>query len=143
MCATWISLCLMINACKNAFGLKKEVHLGLTGNRSPVNWEEFVRCQVRANETYSEANRQFSVRNGGILMNLQSPQKWWSTFESAVFGLRSSLPPLVSRGGGLVCESVGKADFLFILTPRSRGNLMMCRSLAMRLRDLPLCHQVE
>ena len=31
---------------------------------------------------------------------------------SAVFGLSLSLPPLVSEGGGLVCESVGKADLL-------------------------------
>ena len=45
-------------------------------------------------------------------MNVQSPQKWWSTLNSAVFGSSSSLPPLVSVGGGLVCESVGKADLL-------------------------------
>ena len=29
-----------------------------------------------------------------------------------LFGLSSSLPLLVSEGGGLVCESVGKADLL-------------------------------
>ena len=29
-----------------------------------------------------------------------------------MFGTSSSLPPLVSKGGGLVCESVGKADLL-------------------------------
>ena len=29
-----------------------------------------------------------------------------------VFGSSSSLPPLVREGGGLVCESVGKADLL-------------------------------
>ena len=45
-------------------------------------------------------------------MNVQSPQKWWSTLKSAVFGSNSSLPPLVREGGGLVCESVGKADLL-------------------------------
>ena len=38
--------------------------------------------------------------------------KWWSTLKSAVFGSSSSLPPLVSEGGGLVCKSVGKADLL-------------------------------
>ena len=43
-------------------------------------------------------------------MNVQSPQKWWSTPKSMVFGSSSSLPPLVSEGGGLVCESVVKAD---------------------------------
>ena len=45
-------------------------------------------------------------------MNVQSPHKWWSTLKSAVFGTSSSLPLLVSVGGGLVCESVGKADLL-------------------------------
>ena len=45
-------------------------------------------------------------------MNVQSPHKWWSTLKSAVFGSSSSLPPLVSEAGGLLCESVGKADLL-------------------------------
>ena len=37
-----------------------------------------------------------------------------STLKSAVFGSSSSLPPLVGEGGGLVCESVGKADLLSV-----------------------------
>ena len=45
-------------------------------------------------------------------MNVQSPHKWWSTLKSAVFGSSLSLPPLVGPGGGLVCESLGKADLL-------------------------------
>ena len=65
---------------------------------------------MRANETYQEAKRQFSDRNRGVLMNVQSPHKWWSTLKSAVFSTSSSLPPLVSEGGRLVCESVGKFD---------------------------------
>ena len=67
---------------------------------------------MRANETYSETKCQFSVRNRDVLMNAQSPHKWRSTLKSAVFGLSSSLPPLVGGGGGLVCESVGKVDLL-------------------------------
>ena len=67
---------------------------------------------MRANETYSEAKRQFSDRNREVLMNAQSPHKSWSTLKSAVFGSSSSLPTLVSESGGLVCESVGKADLL-------------------------------
>ena len=60
---------------------------------------------MRANETYSEAKRQFIDRNREVLMNVQSAHKWWSTLKSAVFGSSSSLPPFV-------CESVGKADLL-------------------------------
>ena len=65
-----------------------------------------------ANETYSEATHQFSVRKGDILMNALSSHKWWSTLRFAAFGLSSSLPPLVGGGGELVCESVGEAELL-------------------------------
>ena len=72
----------------------------------------FIKCQVRANEIYLEANLQLGVRDKDVLMNADSPHQWWSTLKSAVFGSSSSLPPLVGGGGGLVCESVGKADLL-------------------------------
>ena len=42
----------------------------------------------------------------------KSSHKWRSTLKSAVFGVSSLLPPLVGGGGGLVCESIGKADLL-------------------------------
>ena len=47
-------------------------------------------------------------------MNAQCPHQWWSILKSAVFGSSSdsSLPPLIGAGGGLVCESVGKAEML-------------------------------
>ena len=98
--------------CRHAFGLKEEAHLRWTRDRSWVNWEEFVRCHLRANETYSEWKCQFSARNSDVLMNAKSPHKGWSTLKSAVFGLSSPLPLLVAGGGGLVCESAGKAGLL-------------------------------
>ena len=99
--------------CRHAFGLKQEAHIRWTRDRFRVNWEEFVHCQVRANETYSEAKRQFSVRNRDVLLNAHSLHKWLSTLKSAVFCLSSSLPLLVGEGCGLVCESsFGKADLL-------------------------------
>ena len=119
---------------RRAFDLKQEANLRWTRDRSLVNWEEFVHCQVRANETYSEAKHQFSVRNIDVLMNVQSPHNWWSTLKSAVFGSSSSLPPLVGPGGGLVCESVGKLICCqIILTASSPGSLLICWSLAIRL----------
>ena len=57
-----------------------------------------------ANETYSEAKRQFSDIKRDVLMNVQSLHKWWSNLNSAMFGSSSSLPPLVREDGGLVCE---------------------------------------
>ena len=100
--------------CRLAFDIKQGAHLRWTRDRSRVNWDEFVRYQRRANAVYAEAMRQFSVRRQDVLMNAQCPHKWWSTLKSAVFGSSSdsSLPPLIGAGGGLVCESVRKADIL-------------------------------
>ena len=67
---------------------------------------------MRANKTHSVAKHQFSDRNRDVLTNVQSTHKYWSTFKSAVFCSSSSLPPLVSEDGGLVCELVGKADLM-------------------------------
>ena len=61
--------CWLNDQCMHAFGLKPETNLQGTRDRSRVNWEEFVHCQVRANETYSEAKRQFSFRYRNVLMN--------------------------------------------------------------------------
>ena len=83
---------------------------------------------MRANETYSEAKRQFSDRNRDIFMNAQSPHKWWSTLKSAVFGSGSSLPPLVSEVGGLVCESVVRLICCRIMQSREAVDLpLTCR----------------
>ena len=56
--------------CRHAFNIKQEAHLQWTRDRSRVNWDEFIRCQVRANETYSEAKSQISDRNRDVLMNV-------------------------------------------------------------------------
>ena len=90
---------------------------------SRVNWEEFVHCQVRINETYSEVKRQFSVRNRDVHINAHSLHKWSSTSKSALFGLSSSLPPLVGWGGGLVCELVPRPICCQIIWTRESVDL--------------------
>ena len=58
--------------CRHAFGLKQEAHVRWIRDHSRVNWKELVNCQVRANETYSEAKRLFSDRNMDVLMKVYS-----------------------------------------------------------------------
>ena len=93
---------------------------------------------MRANETYSEAKRQFGDRNRDVLVNVQSPHKWWSTLKSAVFSSSSSLPPLISEGGGLVCESVCKAHLLSDYFDRKQSRqAAIYHSLVIHLLVLP------
>ena len=97
MCVTTISLC-FDDQLRRDFGLKQEAHLRWPRDSSRLNWEEFVCCQVRANENSSKAKRQLSDRNRAVLLNVQSPRKWWSTLKSTVFGWISPLPRLVAGG---------------------------------------------
>ena len=100
--------------CRLAFDIKQGAHLRWTRDRSRINWDDVVHYQRRVNAVYAEAMRGFSVRSRDVVMNPQCPHKWWSTLKFAVFGSSSdsSLPPLIGSGGGLVRESVGKADML-------------------------------
>ena len=59
--------------CIHVFAFKQEAHIRWTRDRCCVNWEEFVCCQVRGNETYSEAKSQFSDRNRAVLVNVLVP----------------------------------------------------------------------
>ena len=80
-------------------------------------------------------------------MNVPSPHKWWSTLTSAVFGSSSSLPPLVSEGGGMVYESFGKADLLSdhfdIKQSMEDVDLLLTCHLLLTCQFYHLCVQVE
>ena len=70
-----------------AFDIKQAAHLRCSRDHSRVKWDEFFHYQRRANAVYDDAMSQFSVRSWDV-------------------------PPLIGAGGGLVCESVGRADIL-------------------------------
>ena len=122
--------------CRLTFNIKHGTHRRWTRDRCRVNCDEFVHFQRRANAVYQEAMHKFSDRSRDVLMNAHCPHKWWSTLKSAVFGSRSdsSLPPLIGKGGGLACESVGKADMpSALLKESSPGIQTICHPLAISL----------
>ena len=101
--------------CRLAFDIKHGAHLRWTHDRSGMGLLTGMGLSItRGGPMHAEAMHQFSVRSQDVLMNALCPHKWWSALKSAVFGSSSdsSLPPLIGVGGGLVCESVGKADML-------------------------------
>ena len=69
-----------------------------------------------------------------VLIIVESPNKWWFSLKSAVYGTSSSLPPLVSEGGRLVSESLVRLICCQIILTASSP----CREAV----DLPpTCHQ--
>ena len=120
--------------CRRAFYLKQEAYLRWTRDRSRVNWEGFVRCQVTANETYSEAKHQFSVRNIDVLMNVRpliSGGPLLSPLCSA--RVRHCLPWTIRVGDWCVSRLERLICCQIILTASSPGSLLICWSLAIRI----------
>ena len=84
MCATRISLGLMINAGMLLASRRMLIFggpviaLGLTGNSLTTVKEELTKPT-------NEAKRQFSARNRDDLMNAKSPHEWWSTLLNLLF----------------------------------------------------------
>ena len=114
--------------CRNALASSRR--LIFSGPVIALNWGQFVRCQVRANETESGAEHQFSDRNRDVCMNVHSPQNWWSTLKFVVFGSSSSLPPLLVRVVDW-CASwlVRLICCWIIMTASSPGRLLISHSL--------------
>ena len=84
---------------------------------------------MRANETYSEAKRQFSDRNKYAFIS-GGPR----TLKSVVFGSSSSLHRLVGGSCGPACESVGKGDLLsYHIDSKLSRETVDHRSLAVRV----------
>ena len=109
MCVTKISIDLMINAVmllassrRLVFG-RPVITLGLTGKSLFAVKGEQMKPNRRSSVSL--------VTETGMFLVTETV-RWWSTLKSVVFGTSSSLPLLVSEGGGQVCESVGKADLL-------------------------------
>ena len=58
---------------------------------------------------YVEAEQAFNGRSKVLLTNAPTPQKWWSTVNTAVFGAMSNWPPMVNSGSRLVWSADEKA----------------------------------
>ena len=74
MCVTRISHGLMINEVM-LLASRRRLILGGPMITLTLTGKSLSHCQVRANETYAEAKREFSDRNRDILLNVHSPHK--------------------------------------------------------------------
>ena len=107
VCLTSIRLGFMINS--GMFWLifgGPVIALGLTGKSlSAVKWELMKRTRRLSVSLVSETGM-------FLWMHIaQSLQNWWSTLNSAMFGLSLSLPPLVGGDGGSDSDIWFQDDF--------------------------------
>ena len=119
----------------------QKAHLRWTNDRSELNREEFLSCLVRANETYSAAKRQFSVRSSDAVMfvGMPSPLICGDPLLSLLCSAR--FRHCLSLWVGVVdwCTSllVRLICCQIIFTASSTGRLFISRPLAIRRLVLP------
>ena len=89
--------------CVLAHGTKPRAYRVWSRSRFQADWEEYTVARRRVQLVYGHAERAFTEQNKSLLTNAPNLPKWLSTVTTtAAFGARSSVPPLVNRGGKLV-----------------------------------------
>ena len=98
------------DSCRRAYQLKQEAYKRWRRSQLHNDYLTFVDLRRQALVIYDIAERDHRARARETMLMTNNSHKWWSTLKSAVFGARSTIPPLVGNGGALVSDSASKAD---------------------------------
>ena len=98
--------------CKLAYQLKQEAYHLWRANRSNFLWHNFVELRSQAQGIYVRAERAYNEGVRESLLSSCDDHKWWSTLKSSLFGVDSSMPPLVRADGTAVFCPKEKAELL-------------------------------
>ena len=108
--------------CRQAYNEKQSAYRLWSNNKSDLCWRNFTRLRAEAQSIYDAAEREY---NNGIKETLSStnqPHKWWSTLKAALFGVDSSMPPLLKVDGSVTHCPKEKADLLADIFDSKQSN---------------------
>lgn len=100
------------DACRRAFEHKQECYFRWCRNRCDRMYADFLVAQRAANRIYQEAEQRYLAETRNRLSEANGSRKWWSVLGESLFGVDSSIPPLLGAGGGLVVDPLEKAELL-------------------------------
>ena len=85
--------------CRRAYREKQEAYHLWRRNRSDLTWNNYTHLRAVAQRVYASAEKEFNDATKETLSGTTQPHKWWSTLKSALFGMDSSVPPLLRPDG--------------------------------------------
>ena len=85
--------------CRRAHLAKQEAYRLWQRNRSDLTWANYTRLRAVAQNVYTSAERDYNEGIKDTLLGATNSHKWWSTFKSALFGVDTSIPPLLKPDG--------------------------------------------
>ncbi len=98
--------------CRAARDSKQAAYHRWSRLKTRETWEEYTVARAACAAVYRTAENEYITSAKLKLSTASDPHKWWSTMKSVVFGLRPSLPALLSDNGQLITSPKGKADLL-------------------------------
>ena len=108
--------------CRNAYNEKQSAFHLWSNNRSDLCWENFTRLRADAQSIYDAAEREYNNSLKETLSSTDQPHKFWSTLKSALFGVDSSMPPLLKADGSVAHCPKEKANLLAGIFDRKQSN---------------------
>lgn len=98
--------------CRHAYIEKQSAYNLWSNHRSDLCWRNFTRLRAEAQSVYDAAEREYNNGVKETLSSTNQPHKWWATLKSALFGVDSSMPPLLKADGSVAHCPKEKADLL-------------------------------
>ncbi len=98
--------------CRTARDTKQAAYRRWSHLRTRETWVAYTVARASCAAVYRTAESEYFTSAKEKLSTASDPHKWWSTLKSVVFGLRPSLPALLSDTGQLITSPKGKADLL-------------------------------
>ena len=87
--------------CRRAYLEKQEAYHLWRRNRSDLTWNNYTHLRAVAQRVYATAENEFNDATKVTLSNTTQSHKYWATLKSALFGMDSSIPPLLRPNGSL------------------------------------------
>ena len=108
--------------CRRAYLEKQDAYHLWRRNRSEMTWNNYTHLRAVAQRVYASAENEFNEETKQTLASTTQPHKYWATFKSALFGMDSSVPPLLRPDGRLTHCPEEMATLLADVFDRKQSN---------------------
>lgn len=95
--------------CEQAYRDKQSAYHLWSTNRSQLCWDNYIAMRKIASNVYKEAEASYNSHLKDILSGTSQPHTWWSALKSSLFGIDSSIPPLLKPDGSVTYDPLEKA----------------------------------
>ena len=108
--------------CRQAHQEKQEAYHLWRRNPSQLTWSNYTHLREAADAIYGAVEKEYNDNIKNDLMGIAQSNKWWSTFNSALFGIDMTVPPLIKSDGSITHNPEEKATLFADIFDSKQSN---------------------